>query len=62
MRCQVLFSRRNKKNISKCHLLKFLPSMQNVEDSNVSFLFSRQQVRLHHKKERYVTAMLTSLQ
>ena len=25
MKCQILFSRKNKKNISKCHLLKILP-------------------------------------
>ena len=31
MRCQILFSRKNKKNLSKCHLLKFLPTMQSVE-------------------------------
>ena len=30
MRCQILFSRKDKKNISKCRLLKFLPSMQSV--------------------------------
>ena len=27
MKCQSLFSGKNKKNISKCHLLKVLPSM-----------------------------------
>ena len=27
MKYQILFSRKNKKNILKCHLLKFLPSM-----------------------------------
>ena len=30
MKCQILFSMKNKKNISKCRLLKFLPSMQSV--------------------------------
>ena len=30
MKCQILFSRKNKKNISKC-LLKFLPSMQSIK-------------------------------
>ena len=33
MKCQILLSRINKKNISKCRLLKFLPSMQSVNDS-----------------------------
>ena len=27
MECQILFLGENKKNISKCHLLKFVPSM-----------------------------------
>ena len=35
MRCQILLSRKNKKNTSKCHLLKFLPSMQSVPISLV---------------------------
>ena len=30
-KCQILFSRKNKKNISKYRLLKFLPSMQSVK-------------------------------
>ena len=30
MKCQILFSRKDKKNISKCRLLKFLPSIQSV--------------------------------
>ena len=33
MMCQVLFSRKNKISISKCHRLKFLPSMQSVKKS-----------------------------
>ena len=28
MTCQILLSRTNKRNMSKCRLLKFLPSMQ----------------------------------
>ena len=32
MKCQILFSRKNKKNISKCCLLNFLLSMQGVKD------------------------------
>ena len=31
MKCHVLFFGQNKKNISKCHLLKFLPNMLNVK-------------------------------
>ena len=30
MKFQILFSRKNQTNISKCYLLKFLTSMQNV--------------------------------
>ena len=30
MKCQILFFKKNKKIISKCCLLKFLPSMQSV--------------------------------
>ena len=30
MQCQILISGKNKKNISECLLLKFLPSMQSV--------------------------------
>ena len=30
MKYQILFSRKNKKNISKCHLLTFLHRMQSI--------------------------------
>ena len=33
MKCQIIFSRKNKINISKCHLLKFLPSMPSIKKS-----------------------------
>ena len=36
MKCQILFSRKHKKNISKCHLLKFLPSMQSFKGNKHS--------------------------
>ena len=32
MKCQILFSGKNKKNISKCHLLKILPGMLSVKE------------------------------
>ena len=35
MKCQILFSGKNKKNISKCRLLKFLPRVLRVK--NVTF-------------------------
>ena len=31
MKCQILFSRKNKKNILEYHLLKYLPNMQSVK-------------------------------
>ena len=38
MECQILFSRKNKTNISKCYLLKFLHSMQSVKVSQYNIL------------------------
>ena len=38
MKCQILFSRKNNKGISKCHL-KFLPSMQSVNLFITYFFF-----------------------
>ena len=32
MKCHILFSEKNKKNISKCRLLKILPSMLSIRD------------------------------
>ena len=34
MTCQILFSRKNKKNVSKCCLLPFLTSMLSVNYNN----------------------------
>ena len=34
MRCQILFSRKNKKNIAKCRLLNFLPNPQKSTSSD----------------------------
>ena len=34
MKCQILFSGKNKKNISKCGLLKILPRMLSVKETN----------------------------
>ena len=36
MKCQLLFSGKNKKNISICRLLKKLPSMLNINIGTVS--------------------------
>ena len=40
MKCQILFSGKNKKNISKCRLLKILPRVLSVN------LFSMTRVKL----------------
>ena len=32
MKCQILFSGKTKKNISKCHLLKILPIVLSVKE------------------------------
>ena len=37
MKCQILFSVKNKKNISKCHLLKILPKVLSVKPLNSHF-------------------------
>ena len=34
MKCQILFSEKNKKNISKCRLLKILPRVLSVKGSS----------------------------
>ena len=39
MKCQILFSGKNKKNISKCYLLKILPRVLSVKCTSLS-LFS----------------------
>ena len=49
MKCQILFSGKNKKNISKCRLLKILPRVLSVnkvccvrenQDAQIFFLFA----------------------
>ena len=56
MKCQILFSRKNKKNISKCRLLQFLPSVQSVKKSGLWSIYGQQRHRstcasLHSDKE-----------
>ena len=43
--CQIMFSWKNKKNISKCHLLKILPSVRSVNITINSGVFSKQHTR-----------------
>ena len=35
MQCQILFSGKNKKNISKCRLLKILPRVLSVKQTDI---------------------------
>ena len=37
MKCQILFSGKNKKNISKCRLLKILPRVLSVKRNQNTF-------------------------
>ena len=41
MKCQILFTRKNKINISKCRLLKIFPSMQSDNIGKIDLGFSR---------------------
>ena len=50
MKCQNLFSRKNKKNISECCLLKFLPSMQSINhimNKKTLYVKTEGQLNLH---------------
>ena len=38
IKCQILFSRKNKKNISKCHLLNVLPRVLSIKQMKSVFL------------------------
>ena len=47
MKCQILFSGKNKKNISRCHLPKILPRVLSVKGRPailLSLLVSKQEV------------------
>ena len=47
MKCQSLFSGKNKKNIPKCSMLKFLPSMQNLKcPGGFAFAKKKNEVKL----------------
>ena len=39
MKCQILFSGKNKKNISKCRLLKILPRVLSVKQTVIQETF-----------------------
>ena len=52
MKCQILFSRKNKENISKCGVLKFLYSMQSVKISNCFIKLIAQILCQHNRDPR----------
>ena len=56
MKCQILFSEKNKKNISKCRLLKILPRVLSVKDQNMF-----PECRFRHDLLVYETVVLRDL-
>ena len=47
MKCRSLFSGKNKKIISKCHLLKFLPNMLLVKQQSVILFMLRFTIKVN---------------
>ena len=47
MKCQILFSGKNKKNISKCRLLKILPRVLSVKGFFFIFFMKLYVVYIH---------------
>ena len=54
MECQILFSRKNKENISKCHLLKFLPQVLSYKGK-----YLKDSCKNSIKKEKHLLNSLT---
>ena len=51
MKCQILFSGKNKKNISKCRLLKILPRVLSVNTQYTDGKFIREQIVISYLPE-----------
>ena len=51
MKCHILFSGKNKKNISKCRLLKILPRVLSVKRSSVGWSTCRSE---RHWDNKYI--------
>ena len=49
MKCQILFSGKNKKNISKCRLLKILPRVLSVKHLISSRYGQFEPLRVNHR-------------
>ena len=52
MKCQQLFAENNKKNITKCRLLTFLPSMLSINDFIVFIFISIRDFPGHEQSKR----------
>ena len=51
MKCQILFSGKNKKNISKCRLLKILPRVLSVKQNDVTGLWGNHFLIKNHQAQ-----------
>ena len=60
MKCQILFSGKNKKNISKCRLLKILPRVLSLNDHLILRYAFRFLSTVLLKKGRYLLGSHTS--
>ena len=47
MKCQILFSGKNKKNILKCRLLQILPRVLSVKEADNSHLYNSVNVSVY---------------
>ena len=52
MKCHILFSEKNKKNISKCRLLKILPRVLSVKPQWLKLPISRTQSLSSQRRSR----------
>ena len=58
MKCHILFSEKNKKNISKCRLLKILPRVLSVKNCAALFLIDKS---MHLTEAKFVTYVLITV-
>ena len=59
MKCHILFSGKNKKNISKCRLLKILPRVLSVKDNLHSL--PHQNVSCEYSLERSINMIYSGV-
>ena len=53
MKCHILFSGKNKKNISKCRLLKILPRVLRVKQRKKGYIHAFNGLLAHSRTEHY---------